>query len=253
MKQRKNLFFADEGVYKPAGIPSTGYFILMFGTIVSIITALKYTETWSYPMIRNLLKAMIIILWILEFCKIAYRFHYGYQKKLNTWVPLYFCSITLFAGLLSAFGNGTIQHIGDVFLCSGGFIGGICFLIYPSTSLLTFPAWHFLSIHSFVYHGSMTYLALLMNRSGLVDLSWNDLIYYAGYVGFFCLFALIINKKTGSNLMFISDSFPGPLYQIAHFILRRLYTPAMILFQMIPPFQFTMLIKYYTPLFHIIA
>ncbi|MDD6259074.1 MAG: YwaF family protein [Erysipelotrichaceae bacterium] len=241
-------FLADEGIYPAAGIPSVGYLILMGTTFLGIYTALNHTLQWSYERIRKLVKRMILILWGLEIFKIGFRFYYGYQSQLNTWVPLYFCSITLFAGLLSVFGHGMARHIGDVFICVGGLIGGICFLLYPSSSLLLFPADHFLSIHSFLYHGCMTYLGILFNRSGLVKLEWKDMKYYAWYIGFFCVLALYLNIRTGSNLMFISHSFNGTLLDIVAKILGRLYTPALILIQMTVPFQVVMWFKHNTSL-----
>lgn len=241
-------FFADEGVYSPAGIPSVGYFTLMFSTFFCIATALNHTLQLSYEKIRHIIRWMTGILWTLEIIKICFRLHYGYEYNLNTWVPLYFCSITLFASLLSSIGKGIVQHIGDVFLCIGGLCGGICFLLYPATSLMSFPAWHFLSIHSFLYHGCMTYLGILLNRSGLVHLDWHDFKYYAFYVLFFCLIAQYLNQKTGSNLMFISNPLPGTMYNTVAKILGRFYTPAMIIIQMTVPFFVIMWFKNNTDL-----
>ncbi|MCH4020332.1 MAG: YwaF family protein [Erysipelotrichaceae bacterium] len=241
-------FFADEGIYPAAGIPSKGYFVLIIATILCIYFGLKHTLQWSYTRIRSLIKTMIVILCLLEIIKIGWRFYYGYGPQLNTWVPLYFCSITLFAGILSAFAKGTLQHIGDVFLCTGGLCGGIVFLMYPATSLMSFPAFHFLSIHSFLYHGCMTYLGILMNRSGLVCLKSSDFRYYAMYVLFFCILALILNQRKDSNLMFISKPLDGTMYQLMGKICGKLYTPLMILIQMTIPFAVILWFKNNTAL-----
>lgn len=248
MKSFAKRFFADEGVYPPAGIPSAGYFILIFLTIFIIGTSLHFTLRWSYADIRMLLRVIIITLWILEIIKIAYRWHYGYKKNLNTWVPLYFCSITLFAGLLSSFAKGIARHIGDVFICTGGLVGGVCFLMYPSTSLPQFPACHFLSIHSFLYHGCMTFLGILLNRSHMVNLTWHDMIYVFCYTVFFCLLALILNLKTGSDLMFLNQAFPGDLGRLTKKVFGKFYSLFMILVQSTAPFVSIMLIHLNTTL-----
>lgn len=248
MKKLLHRFLADEGEYPAAGIPSPAYFIWNFITIAIIGTALHYTLRWSHSDLRNLLKYIIVTLWALEIFKIGYRWHYGYKKDLNTWVPLYFCSITLFAGLLSAFGKGLLRHIGDVFMATGGLVGGVCFLMYPSTSLLIYPAYHFLSFHSFLYHGCMTYIGILLNRSGMVNLTWHDMIYAFFYTVFFCILALILNEKTGSNLMFISKSFPGALGTLIKRIFKKGYTLFMILIQATAPFVSIMLIHLNTSL-----
>lgn len=248
MEKLLEMFFADEGKYPAAGIPSAGYFILIITTFYFIYRGLNATLQWSYAKIRKLMLWLISILWILEIVKICFRFYYGYRDQLNTWVPLYYCSITLFAGILSCFTTGIFQHIGDVFISIGGLIGGICFLLYPTTSLASFPAFHFLSVHSFLYHGCMTYLGILLNRSGLVNLTWKDLKYYMLYVCFFCIVALILNQMTGSNLMFISQPLEGTMYYVAYKILGPLYTPCMILIQMTIPFIVIMWFKKHTAL-----
>lgn len=248
MRRFMKRFFADEGVYPPAGIPSVGYFVLIALTITTIGVSLHYTLRWSYTDIRILLRNIIIILWVLEIIKIGYRWHYGYRKDPDTWVPLYFCSITLYAGLLSAFGKGILRHIGDVFICTGGLVGGVCFLMYPSTSLPLFPAYHFLSIHSFLYHGCMTFLGILLNRSGMVNLQWSDMIYVFLYTVFFSLLAYLVDQKTGSNLMFVEQAFPGDLGTLTKHVFRKFYTSFMILVQSTAPFASIMLFRTYTTL-----
>lgn len=239
--------FADPGVYAPAGLYSPGHFFLAGVTVFCIYEGLKHTVQKSYDEIRSLIRKMIVVLWCLEIIKIIFRIRTGNEADYDTWVPLYFCSITLYAGLASGFGSGWLQHIGDVFMASGGMIGGICFMLYPSSSLLIYPTFHFLSMHSFIYHGSMTFLGILMNRSGLVHLKMNELKYYAEYVGFFCMIALIMNLRFGCNLMFISKPF-GKLLEIIYKILGPLYTAVLIIVQMTVPYLVIMWFKKHTSL-----
>lgn len=243
-----HYFFADPGEYKPAGILSPGHFLLAGMAVFGIYEALTHTLLLPEAALRSLIRKIIIVLWVLECIKIHFRIRTGSEADYDTWVPLYFCSITLYAGIASGFGRGIIQHIGDVFLASGGLIAGICFMLYPSSSLLIYPTFHFLSVHSFIYHGTMTYLGILMNRTGLINLTWHDLWYYALYVLMFCIIALIINHRRGCNLMFISAPFHGTFLDTVYKILGKSYTVVLCLVQMIVPYVVIMMFKTWTPL-----
>ena len=67
----------------------------------------------------------------------------------------------IYAGLLSSFGKGKVRRIGDVFLATGSIVGGIVFVLFPTTSIPSYPIFHFISLHSFFFHGTMIYLGLL--------------------------------------------------------------------------------------------
>ena len=112
----------------------------------------------------------------------------------------------MYAGLLSSFAKGKLKRVGDVFLATGSIIGGVIFIIYPSTSLLEYPAFHFLSIHSFIFHGVMIYLGILVNKTEYIELEKEDIKYFASLVGIMCCVALVVNNIFDSNLMFISQS-----------------------------------------------
>lgn len=220
-----------------------GWFLLMVTTFLSIYQGLKRTATCGTHEVRRIIRRDAIMLWILELVKIAYRFLTGFASDLNTWLPLYFCSITLYAIVMSCSKHPLIQHIGDVFITTGGLCGGVCFLLYPSTSLMIFPTLHYLSIHSFLYHGTMVYLGILLSRSGTVHLKRSDLKYYTAFTGFFCLLALVINHRLGLNMMFISAPMEGTFLDPVSWLLDRIYTPVLVLVQMTLPFLAVLKIK----------
>lgn len=236
--------FSNIGKYKPCGIFTTGHFILIIITIIEIGVALKYSLKKSKEEVYRIIKGVTITACILEIIKIIYSIKHNSISAVNTYVPLYYCSMLLYAGLLSSFGKGTLKRVGDVSLATGSIIGGIVFLIYPSTSLPLYPAFHVLSIHSFLFHGAMIYLGILMNKTRYIELKKEDMKYFASLVGIMCAIALIINSVCDSNLMFISNNFPGNpielLYGITNGGLR--FKLIMIVIQMTIPFY----ISYYT-------
>ncbi len=235
--------FSNIGEYEPCGIFTRDHFILIIITVIGIFVALKNTVKKSKEEIHNIIRFVVIIACILEVVKIIYSIKQNSFYAVNTYVPLYYCSILLYAGLLSSFGKGIFKRMGDVSLATGAIIGGIVFIIYPSTSLPMHPAFHFLSIHSFLFHGAMIYLGILLNRTRYIELKKDDIKYFAILIGSMCVVALIINKLFDGNLMFISNNFPGTPLEILYNLTNGgiFYTLIMIVTQMTMPFY----ISYY--------
>ena len=230
------MFFAKPNEYEPCGIFTTKHFILIIITIAAISIALKKTINKSKDEVKKIIQKSTIVIWILEFVRIGFNLYIGNVNNVNEYVPLYYCSMLLYAGLMSSFGKGKIKRIGDVFLSTGGIIGGIVFIIMPTTSLPTYPMLHFISLHSFLYHGTMVYIGLLMNWAHYINLELKDIIYFAELVGGMCVIALIVNKLFDGNLMFISKDFPGTPLTILYHLTGKLFTPIMIIAQMTLPF-----------------
>ena len=95
---------------------------------------------------------------------------------------------------------------------------------------------HFISLHSFFFHGTMIYLGIIINKYKYIDLRLKDLLYYATLVGAICIIAYIVNVKSDSNLMFISKDFPGSPISGVYHATGKLFTPLMCLSQMTLPF-----------------
>ncbi len=235
--------FADLGVYEPCGIFTRDHFILMGMTIICIFLALKYTSNKSKDEVYKTIKWITIVMCVLEVIKIIYSITQNSIYDVNTYMPLYYCSILLYAGLLSSFGKGVFKRVGDVSLATGAIIGGVVFIIYPSTSLPMYPAFHILSIHSFLFHGTMIYLGILINKTRYIELEKKDVKYFASLIGIMSIIALIINNLFNGNLMFISNNFPGTPIEILYNLTNEgiWYSLIMIIAQMTLPFY----ISYY--------
>ncbi len=235
--------FSNIGEYKPCGIFTIGHFNLILITIIGIFIALKKTANKNKEQVYKIIKNITIIACILEIGKIAYNIKQNSFSAVNTYLPLYYCSILLYAGLLSSFAKGTLKRVGDVSLATGSIIGGIVFMIYPSTSLPIYPAFHILSIHSFLFHGTMVYLGILINKTKYVELKKSDVKYFASLIMCMSIVALIVNKLFNGNLMFISNNFPGTPIEALYKMTNGgfLFTIIMIALQMTIPFY----ISYY--------
>lgn len=236
--------FSNAGKYEPCGIFTAGHFTLIIITIIAIVTALKYSIHKRKEEIYKIIRGTTIIMCILEVIKIIYSMLHNQLYDVNTYLPLYYCSMLLYAGLLSSFTKGKLKRIGDVFLAAGSTIGGIVFIIYPSTSLPTYPMYHFLSIHSFIYHGAMVYLGILVNVTEYIKLKKEDIRYFALLVGIMCFIALIVNYFFDSNLMFISQESELAPIQLLYWMTNGtfIFNLIIMVLQMTVPFY----ISYYT-------
>lgn len=230
------MFLAKAGEYEPCGIFSMQHFELIIITTLAIIFALKNTVNKTKEEVKNIIKKCTIIMWILEIIMITFKLCTGDVRNLNNYVPLYYCSLLLYAGAFSSFGKGILKRTGDVFLATGGIIGGLVFIILPTTSLPSYPMLHIVSLHSFFFHGTMIYLGLLIDITHYVEINASDIKYFATLVGSVCVLAYIINKNFDSNLMFISQNFPGMPIEIIYNATGRFYTLVMSAAQMTLPF-----------------
>lgn len=228
------MFLAKPGEYEPCGMYTIGHFILIIITIIGVLIALKYTINKKET--KKIIKNCTIFVWICEIIKIFFKIARNGTSNLNEYVPLYYCSLLLYSGLLSSFGKGKIKRTGDVFLATGGIVGGLVFIFFPTTSLPTYPMLHLASIHSFIFHGIMLYLGMLINLTKYIEINLKDITYYASLIGIICILAYIVNKIFGSNLMFISENFPGTFIEGIYNFTGKLFTPFMVLTQMFLPF-----------------
>ena len=238
------MFFAKPGEYAPCKMFSSGHFILLSITLIVVIVAICLTKDMNKDKVKNTIKKSIVFLWILEIIKIIFNLAIGNSANPNNYLPLYYCSLILYAGLLSGFSKGKLKKIGDVFISTGSIIGGLFFLFCPNTSLPAYPMFHYISIQSFTFHGTMLYLGLLVNITNYIELKISDIKYYATLITIISGISYVVNKILGTNFMFISDNFPNTPVEIVYNLTGKFFTLVMILIQVVGPFYLIYFIKY---------
>ena len=235
--------FSKLGEYHACGMFTIGHLILLSITITGIIIALHYTTHKKDKEVKNIIMYSTMFLWFLEIVKIIFNLCSGNANNPNTYIPLYFCSLILYAGLFSALAKGTLKRVGDIFLATGGIVAGVSFLLVPITSLTNYPMWHFISIQSFILHGIMVYIGLLINITHYVEYNKNDIKYYFGLIVFLGIIAYIVNLILGTNFMFISQNFPNTPMEIIYNCTGGFFPIVMTLGQAILPFYIIYFIK----------
>ena len=227
----------------PAGLFTLSHLLLFLATSLAVCVALWLSRRMSPAGVRLTVRVSTAVLWAMEIGKILFVLLVTKSTNPNEFVPLYYCSLVLYAGLMSSLGKGVVRYVGDVFLATGSLVGGAVFLLFPTTSLLRYPAFHVMSLHSFLLHGWMVYLALLLLLRGVYRPRPRDLFPCALLVSAVSLSALVFNliydrfaAEPVANLMFLSKDFPGTPLSLLYHLCGPFFTPVMWLVQAFAPF-----------------
>ena len=237
-------FFAPPDLYPAAGMFGVGHAVLLLVALLFIGVALFASRGLDEGGVRSAVRGCTLALLLSEGAKIIFVLFVVKTRNPNEFVPLYYCSITLYAGLFSSFGKGKWRRVGDVFLATGGVFGGATFLLFPLTSLSRYPALHFISIHSFLLHALMVYLGALLFLCGVYRPRKGDMLYNALPVSVTCAVAFLFNAAYDhrhplapvANLMFVSKDFPGTPISLVYQLCGPLYPVVAWLGQAFLPF-----------------
>lgn len=231
------FFFSPRGEGIPCGMFTLPHLLVLLLCIISIIIGVKYTLKIKNENIYKIIKAIAIVVVILEIIKIYYNFHYGYTY-LDAWFPLAFCSLFIYSIIMVGFFKGKIREMGMSFLVGGGILAGIAFLIFPTTSLMMHPIYHYLSIHSMLFHSLMAYLGIVCYLKKMFVFNKKGYLSYIIFCLIFMICALIINKIYDCNMMFLKEPFnlPIPLLQTINRELPFLYKIIIMLLYLVIPY-----------------
>ncbi len=221
--------FAKSGVYPAYHMYSGMHILLLLACTACVVYALWRSRGVEKKEVPRLIRKCTAGLWGLEIAKIVFNLAIGNAANPNTYLPLYFCSLVLYCGLFSGYGKGILKHIGDVFLVVGGIVGGTAYLLSPCTTAGTYPAFHFITIQSYVHHSVMIYLGLLCIFTRYIELQKKDILYYAGFVTAASALAFGVNLVLDTNLMFVSKNNPGTAVEVLYFLNPTLF-PLLITF-----------------------
>jgi len=228
------MFFSPREDVIPGELFSISHLIIFIIFIILIIIGLYLSKNLKRIKVKKLTKIIGIIVAVLEIGKITYNFITG-AFLLDQWVPLSFCSIFIYSCLISGFSNKGCKY-SDAFIGSVAFVSGLAYLVFPTTSLTEVPAWHFLCIHSFIYHSLMVYLGLIYLINGIGKPNIQNFKYFASYTAIFVILALVLNKIYGTNLMLLMDQFGIYPTVINKLVKYHLYTPLAVLVYMFLPY-----------------
>ena len=224
-------FFCKENEYEPVGMFSVGHIVIIFLLIVAFC-AYKCRKIGKDKAIF-LTKIIAIVVTVLEIIKITIAFINGEGDKLDHWVPLYFCSMFIYAAWLAGYAKGKIADLGRAFVGTGGIIAGLSFLIFPTTSFTMYPLFHYFCMYSMVYHSLMVFLGITYLLNGVVKIDKKSFIDYVIFCSVLNILAIIVNSIPiyihVDNVPTSGYNYPYPYYTNFMFLKRAGNIPVKIL------------------------
>ena len=226
-------FFCKENEYEPVGMFSLGHIVtLIIFLLIVAFCAYKCRKIGKDKAIF-LTKIIAIVVTVLEIIKITIAFINGEGDKLDHWVPLYFCSMFIYAAWLAGYAKGKIADLGRAFVGTGGIIAGLSFLIFPTTSFTMYPLFHYFCMYSMVYHSLMVFLGITYLLNGVVKIDKKSFIDYVIFCSVLNILAIIVNSLPiyihVDNVPTSGYNYPYPYYTNFMFLKRAGNIPVKIL------------------------
>jgi len=118
--------------------------------------------------IKSVFAGLWISVLVLEVVKITWESCWGAAVRFE-WggiLPLYPCSIFLYAMPFAIWGRGNVRYAACGYVCSLGLLGGAINFVYPANILNNYSCISFAGFHTLFYHGVLVLCAALMLLSG---------------------------------------------------------------------------------------
>ncbi|MBQ8309940.1 MAG: YwaF family protein [Clostridia bacterium] len=136
--------------------------------IVAVIVLAFILSKREERSIRTVFAVLWGILIVLEITKIFWETVSGAKVEFE-WggiLPLYPCSIFLYAMPFAIWGKGAVRYAACGYVCTLGLIGGLVNFVYPVNILSNYSCLSFSGFHTLFYHGTIVLCALVMLLSG---------------------------------------------------------------------------------------
>lgn len=182
--------------------------VLFFGALWFLLHVLRNVKKDKMSV---LLRVTAVVITVLEIVKIAVRI--GRNEGPDSWVPLYYCSLFIFAVWFAVSPWKQLRRAGLAYICMGGVAASVFFVFYPSTALGLYPLFHPATLHSMIYHLTMCCTGLLVLKKGLYVPQKRDLLPYAIFILAACFLAAFVNAHLGTNCMFMEHPFGLPFLE----------------------------------------
>ena len=167
-------FFTHKDFLPPANeIPGTMFtplhFIFSALSIAAVVILAIYVSKKNEKSIKTIFTVLWASLAVLEAVKIIWETFSGARVDFfaQGMLPLYPCSIFLYAMPFVIWGNDYLKRAGCGYVCTLGLVGGSVNFVYPATILGNYSCISFAGFHTFLYHGTMVFTALVLLLSGM--------------------------------------------------------------------------------------
>ncbi len=223
-------FFTHKDHLPPASEISGTLFTplhIIFAAILIVIIAVLavFLSKKQEKTIRTVFALLWAVICILEVTKIIWETVSGASVNFE-WggvLPLYPCSIFMYAMPFAIFCKGKLRYMGCGYVCTLGLLGGAINFVYPANILSNYSCISFAGMHTFLYHGLIVFCAVVMLLSRYHSYKWAksplDLLLPAIPALATSIAANIVNfSKINSDYMFfkLNSFFFAPIGAATH-------------------------------------
>lgn len=147
-----------------------------------VILSAVYISKKGEKALRTAYGTLWVAAVILEASKILWETYSGSSVNFE-WggiLPLYPCSIFLYAMPFAVWGRGTVRKAACGYVCSLGLLGGAINFVYPANILSNYSCISFAGFHTLFFHGAIVFCALSMLISKYYKVTgitrWSELL-----------------------------------------------------------------------------
>ena len=133
----------------------------------------------------------------------------------QTLLPLFLCSIQLFALPLAAFAKGRLKEVALDFVMIFGILGALVGTYGAAQNYGVYPVFSIENVSSGLTHSISGFASLYIMISGMRSMKKNNITATCLILGVFCVAAYIVNLLIDYNYMFLMDH-DGTPYQIVY-------------------------------------
>ena len=229
------MFFNPRNEAKALGMYSPAYLAAVFVCMVGTVLALVFSRKMRKETVRKIVIGIGIFLWITEFGKMLF-VGLTYGLKEVEFFPLYFCSMFMYASVLTCFKNKSLQTTANAFIFFGGIVGAVTFFCFPTAVIPYYPLFHYMTVRTLVYHSLMIYTGVLIVITGYYKPQLKHFKEYAIFLWITFSLAFIFNRIQGTNLMYISKPLDIEIVKTIYAAIPRLYPFIVAIIQLVVPF-----------------
>ena len=218
-------FFSEEHI---------AYIALAFTLTVFLCWLFRHTK---HSTVDRLLKVMSIVMPVLEITKVTWESWWDVSTGRGfNWtglLPIYTCSLFMYALLVAAWGKGRAREYCLSFITTVGLLYGAVGIVYCN-GLNWYPFWTFGAFYSLFFHTSMFATGFFLLATGYKKLELNDAFKAMVPVLVLCVVTVPVDYILHTDYMMIWSGDGVPFYQelagwLASMGLRPVYTAIMII------------------------
>ena len=229
------MFFSPKDKTTAVGMHTTTYFILLAVYLIIIIVSIFLTRKMQHKTVKKVIIGSAIFVWVTEIIKMLfYGLTYGIEKV--EFIPLYYCSMFMYATILASFKNEHLKRAGLSFISFGGILGAIAFFCFPSAVIPNYHLWHYMTFRTMIFHSLMIYVGVLILITGYYKPKGKDFLNYAVFFLITFVLAYVLNNVNGTNLMYISKPLKIELFEVIYETIPNLYPFIFGLGNMLAPY-----------------